>query len=75
LRFDISQFARFTYWLKYESLDASDNLPDPDVIAKLTNSSEFRVKSSEYGQKNLIGSVLCERSFSAPACAGTYPVH
>jgi hypothetical protein len=30
------------FWLKEESLEASDNLPDPDVIALMT------VQSSKY---------------------------
>jgi type I restriction enzyme M protein len=31
LRFD-SLSAEFIFWLKDESIEASDNLPDPDVI-------------------------------------------
>jgi type I restriction enzyme M protein len=34
LRHDKRLFAKIIYWLKDESLEASDNLPDPDVIAQ-----------------------------------------
>jgi type I restriction enzyme M protein len=34
LRFDIAQSTEFICWLKDESLEASDNLPDPDIIAQ-----------------------------------------
>ena len=33
MRLDKRVFAKIILWLKDESLEASDNLPDPDVIA------------------------------------------
>jgi hypothetical protein len=37
LRLDNLLSAYLISWLKDESLEASDNLPDPDVIARETN--------------------------------------